>query len=106
MKSKIYYSALLLCSLPSVVLAETNSNTDTTDWIFTPGILGTILLIVLVLAIGVFILSLQASNQLHIYKAKQTFLVSSLGQLNSWSDMRATLPHASTEVLSYAIGLR
>lgn len=71
MKTKIYYSALLFCSLPAVLMAETNSNTDTSDWIFSPGIIGTILLIVLVLAIGVFILSIQASSQLQIYKAKK-----------------------------------
>jgi len=60
---KFYISLLfLLAMLQNSALAQPTPNPDTTNWMASPGIVGTILLIVIVLVIAIFILTVKASS--------------------------------------------
>ncbi|WP_410266618.1 cbb3-type cytochrome c oxidase subunit I [Cyclobacterium sp.] len=59
---KFYISLLAIFVLfPKVVFAQPTPNPDTSNWLSSPGIIGTILLVVIVLVIAIFILTLKAS---------------------------------------------
>ncbi|MDN3688579.1 cbb3-type cytochrome c oxidase subunit I [Cyclobacterium jeungdonense] len=59
---KFYFSLLAIFAFfPKVVFAQPTPNPDTSNWLASPGIIGTILLIVIVLVIAIFILTVKAS---------------------------------------------
>lgn len=63
MKVRNFYTSLLfiLIIIPSEISAQSTPNPDTSNWMTSPGIIGTILLIVIVLLIAIFILTMKAS---------------------------------------------
>ncbi|HSI76621.1 MAG TPA: cbb3-type cytochrome c oxidase subunit I [Lunatimonas sp.] len=63
MKIRSFYTSLLiiLIIIPSEISAQPTPNPDTSNWMTSPGIIGTILLIVTVLIIAIFILIVKAS---------------------------------------------
>ncbi|ERM80585.1 hypothetical protein P872_12725 [Rhodonellum psychrophilum GCM71 = DSM 17998] len=60
---KFYIGLLFLITIfPKEVWAQPTPNPDTANWMTSPGIVGTILLIVIVLVIAIFILTVKASG--------------------------------------------
>ncbi len=68
--SRFTFVALLM-TLSSPLLAQTNPNPDTTGWYASPGIIGTLVLVTIVILIAIVILAAKLSNLLTSVKKKQ-----------------------------------
>ncbi len=62
---------LLITLFPSIAMAQNNSPIDTENWMTSPGIIGTFILISIVVLIAVFILSVRVSTYVESMKKKQ-----------------------------------
>lgn len=64
-------SILLMTLLPSILMAQGSTDISTENWMSSPGIIGTFILISIVVLIAVFILSIRVSSYVESMKKKQ-----------------------------------
>jgi cytochrome c oxidase cbb3-type subunit 1 len=69
-KTKIALSAFLFLVLLAPVLAQPTPNPDTENWLASPGIIGTLILVALVLMIAILIVVKRASSILSFFQRK------------------------------------
>ncbi|MDD2982654.1 MAG: cbb3-type cytochrome c oxidase subunit I [Crocinitomicaceae bacterium] len=62
---------LLMTFLPSILMAQGSTDLSTENWMTSPGIIGTFILIAIVVLIAVFILSVRVSTYVESMKKKQ-----------------------------------
>ena len=68
---KLYLTILLYSLLPKSLTLQSQTNIDTSNWIMSPGIIGTITLIVIVLVVAIIILLARLGNFVGRFKHQQ-----------------------------------